>query len=520
MKSIKQLEEKRLAIQATLDAEKSAAERNQLGQFATPSVLAGDILQYALTLVPKGKVRFLDPAVGSGAFYSALLKTFDGRRVAAARGYEIDTHYGTPAKKLWAGAGLDYRLADFTRAKVDTRYNLIICNPPYVRHHHIKGEEKARLQLRAAEISGFKIGGLSGLYAYFMGLSHAWQDEGAVSGWLVPSEFMDVNYGRALKQYLLHRVTLLRIHRFDPNDVQFDDALVSSAVVWFRNETPKSDTQVEFTFGGSLLKPKVTRKVSSACLEQEAKWTRFPIAAPRIQFNGPKLSDYFKISRGLATGDNSYFILPEATIRERGLPMECFTPVMPGSRHLPDDEVLSDQDGVPLLERRLFLLDTRLSEEEIKKRFPKLYAYLQEGKQRKMHEGYLCSRRSPWYSQENRPAPPIFCTYLGRGDKKSGRPFRFILNRSNATVANVYLAMYPTPLLADGLGKDPSLIRRIWQLLNRIPAETLLGEGRVYGGGLHKLEPRELANVPVQEIADAVGALNTQMHLFASVAAE
>ena len=45
--------------------------------------------------------------------------------------------------------------------------------------------------------------------------------------WVIPAEFMDVNYGREIKEYLLDRVTLIRVHRFDANDLQFDNALVS-----------------------------------------------------------------------------------------------------------------------------------------------------------------------------------------------------------------------------------------------------------------------------------------------------
>ena len=40
--------------------------------------------------------------------------------------------------------------------------------------------------------------------------------------------------------------------------------------------------------------------------------------------------------------------------------------------------------------------------------------------------------------------------------------------------------------------------------LNSLAVEHLLGEGRVYGGGLHKLEPKELANVAVPEVAALV----------------
>jgi adenine-specific DNA-methyltransferase len=515
------LERERMALQTELDSQKTQAERNRLGQFATPPELAQEILRYASALLPPDQqIRFLDPAIGTGAFYSALRAVFPEDRIKEAVGFEIDPHYAAPAGALWKDSGLVMNLGDYTDTKPYPHYTLVICNPPYVRHHHLENGEKARLQLQTMQASGISVSGLAGFYCHFLLMSHAWMSEGAVAGWLIPSEFMDVNYGQAVKRYLLNRVTLLRIHRFDPNDVQFDDALVSSAIVWFRKMPPSENHRATFTYGGTLSGPTQSREVSLRTLAYEPKWTRFPAAGARTGGVNPTIADFFDIKRGLATGDNKYFILSEAEIASRGLPMEAFTPILPSPRYLPEDVVSADKKGNPEIEPRLYLLNTKLTEDEIKRRFPTLFAYLESGKARGLHERYLCQHRSPWYRQENRPPAPIVCTYLGRSDTKSGRPFRFILNHSRATVANVYLAMYPAPVLARAISDDPSLIHRVWKALNAISPDQLLGEGRVYGGGLHKLEPKELAHVAVPGIAELLPHRHRPAHqpkLFAEV---
>jgi adenine-specific DNA-methyltransferase len=58
-------ENRRLTIQAQLDAKKSLAERNRLGQFATPPRLALEIARYAEQLLVDfdDPVHFSDPAL-------------------------------------------------------------------------------------------------------------------------------------------------------------------------------------------------------------------------------------------------------------------------------------------------------------------------------------------------------------------------------------------------------------------------------------------------------------------------
>ena len=165
--------------------------------------------------------------------------------------------------------------------------------------------------------------------------------------------------------------------------------------------------------------------------------------------------------------------------------------------------VLADDDGVPTNVERLFLLNCSMPENRIEKEYAALYDYLATGRET-VATGYLCSRRTPWYSQEQREAAPIMCTYMGRGDPTKTRPFRFIRNRSRAIAANVYLLLYPRP----GVKTSDRFLDAVWRHLDEIDPATLLREGRVYGGGLHKLEPAELAEVPLPEevVSDALSS--------------
>lgn len=504
MVNFAELEIKRQKIQAELDSLKTQKERNIMGQFSTPITLANDILKHTANLRTKNtKVRFLDPAFGTGVFFSALNNVFKLTDIETATGYEIDKYYGNPARELWSKTNLKYKIADFTKTvapnKNKDKFNLIICNPPYVRHHHIN-YNKENLQALAFEKAQIKISGLAGLYCYFIALAHSWMQINGIACWLIPSEFMDVNYGQAIKEYLLNEVTLLQVHRFDPNNVQFDDALVSSTIVWFKNKKSSKKHQVKFTIGSSITKPRYEKEISIEILDKETKWTRFPIQSQRFKQINSKLGDFFTIKRGIATGDNKFFIIPLTQIKQLNLPIEYFRPILPSPRYLDESEVYADKKGHPKIRQQLFVLDCKLPIETIKESCPNLYIYLQEGIRKGVTERYLCKNRKIWYAQESRKESIFYCTYIGRSDKKGKNPFRFILNHSKAIVSNSYLILYPKSNLQKQIDANPMLSYQIIKALNQITGRNMIDEGRVYGGGMYKLEPKELSKVFVSDL--------------------
>ena len=299
----------RLEFQIRLDGMRSPAERNRMGQFATPNRLAKDIATYCVGLLDEAEqIRLLEPAVGSGSFFSALLQTVAQNRIAEAVGFETDDRFSELSQRLWGEMGLEVIAGDFTKhySKVSGA-NLVLANPPYVRHHHLDLGIKTRLQREAAATAGLVVGGLSGLYVYFMAIAHAAMADQAVAAWLLPTEFMDVNYGSALREYLSGQVEMIRLHRFDPENTQFEDALVSSSVVVFRNSPPGRHAETLFTFGGSLLKPDRSEVVKIKDLSRHHKWTfTRSTASIKRPSKSVAIGDLFHIRRGLVTGANSF----------------------------------------------------------------------------------------------------------------------------------------------------------------------------------------------------------------------
>ena len=97
-----------------------------------------------------------------------------------------------------------------------------------------------------------------------------------------------------------------------------------------------------------------------------------------------------------------------------------------------------------------------------------------------------------WHALDLRPAPAAFVSYMGR------RPPVFRSNPHGLTYLNIAHGLYP---------REPVSAARLKRILDLLNVSTGLYSGRVYGGGLAKFEPSDIARLRIPFGLSAEAAL-------------
>ncbi|RMG77229.1 MAG: SAM-dependent DNA methyltransferase, partial [Bacteroidetes bacterium] len=113
---------------------------------------------------------------------------------------------------------------------------------------------------------------------------------------------------------------------------------------------------------------------------------------------------------------------------------------------------------------------------------PAVLKYIKLGEEQGIDKKYLTSKRSPWYSPENRPPAPIWVSVFNRGRMK------FIRNEAGLFNLTTFHCIYIKQDLFAGM--DVELLFAYLQ--TSIAAAIFNDNRREYGGGLKKFEPNDL----------------------------
>ncbi|HQT95950.1 MAG TPA: hypothetical protein PK435_15065 [Thermoanaerobaculaceae bacterium] len=454
-------------------------ERRAKGATYTPPEIVAPMVQWARSNA--APVRVVDAGVGSGRFLVAAGRAFP---TAALVGVEIDPLPALLARAHAASAGLGHRtsvlLADYRAVVLEgiAGQTLFIGNPPYVRHHLIGSQWKAWLTETARE-HGLGASQLAGLHVHFFlsTLQHARPGDKGV--FVTAAEWLDVNYGKLVRELLLHHLGGLSVHLIGPEAMPFPDAATTAVITCFEVQAkPKSIyiRRVEST--SALTDLSEGQAIGRKRLEAAHRWGPFFRPARNIPHGYVELGELCRVHRGQVTGANRVWI---AGPHSRELPQSVLFPTVTRARELlVAGEVLDDASEL----RRVIDLPANLdvlTDDERKE----VERFIKMAKRMGANKGFVAEQRKRWWSVGLREAAPVLSTYMAR------RAPAFVRNLAAARHINIAHGLYPRERLSE---------RVLTALVRCLNTGTSVSDGRTYAGGLTKFEPREMERLLVPDV--------------------
>lgn len=359
-----------------------------------------------------------------------------------------------------------------------------IGNPPYVRHHNLTPAQKEWAKAAAARL-GVRLSGLAGLHVYFFLATALMAKPGDVGCFITSAEWLTVGYGSVLRELLAGPLGVLSMHRLDPQHLTFLDAMTTALVTCFQSGAAAPEVRFQVAEKASDLNQLGCDgiPVSRRLLADARRWdTYFRSGPPEVAASGSEgmvpLGSLLRVSRGVATGANRFFIMTHEEAVHRGL-ASFARPVLTVAQ-----EVLSSPGEVHNGPMRQVLIDLPPDLDLTDPEMEPVRRYIAEGEQLGIHQRYLCAHRRPWWSLRVGSPPPIVATYMAR------QAPAFALNPDGLVLVNVVHGLYPRTNLPE-----PELAALV-NYLNK-SRDQFRGAGRTYQGGLEKFEPREMESLLV-----------------------
>jgi adenine-specific DNA-methyltransferase len=445
-------------------------KRRDLGATYTPSGIIQAMLAWAQD--QESPARVVDPGVGSARFLVRAASVFPQAQLI---GVEIDPLAALIARATLAARGFGHRtriiLGDYLQTNLGARgRTLFIGNPPYVRHHLIEPRWKAWLVQKAREF-GLQASQLAGLHVYFFLATVLNARAGDCGALITAAEWLDVNYGKLLRDLFLGKLGGEGIVLIEPAAAPFPDAASTAAITFFRVGTRPASVRLRRIkrlkdlrdLGGGRL-------VRRERLQSERRWSRLTFVARECPGGFVELGELCRVHRGQVTGANRLWIAGEHTTE---LPERVLFPSITKARELiMAGKVLEDSSRL----RRVVDLPEDLGEFAGEDRTA-VDRFLRLAQKRGGDKGYIASHRRTWWSVGLHKAAPILATYMAR------RPPAFVRNIASAQHINIAHGLYPRGLLSE---------IQLRALVDHLSTGTSVIDGRTYAGGLTKFEPGEM----------------------------
>ena len=445
----------------------------------------------------------LEPSCGDGVFLEAAVHRLhelgarDLKQANQIFGVEILAAEADKARARLARDDEDLNTyvvetADFFAWWKDSnrpQFDVVAGNPPFIRYQSFPEPHRSRA-MKIMKEQGLSPNRMTNIWVPFVVAAAASLRPGGRMAFVLPAELLQVSYAAQLRSFLTDRFGSIRL--IACNELFFQSAEQEVLFLLAENAREAVPEQnscevalIEFDFIEEILGRTPESVVESTspktvCHNSE-KWLKFFLSENEISLmralrssgTAIPLSNFASVNVGVVTGRNQYFVLRKSDIEARGL-SEFTIPLISRSAHLKGARIdKQDWKSLEIDDQLVNLLHLSPISGMTPKTALKRYIRLGEGL--KVHEGYKCSIREPWYQVPSVWIPDAF-VFRQIYDFP-----RVVLNAAEATSTDTIHRMR--------CKNDPHLV--VTNTYTSLTAASAEIEGRSYGGGILELEPRE-----------------------------